>query len=195
MCESGGTADALVSGTSDFGHEGSNPSFRTNDMPVWRKWQTQWLQVPPPSGVPVRGRGPAPFDAKWRNFGRRTGMRGRRPSGREGSSPFFATNIMPDGAGARGRLCPSLAPIVTEVRFHYGVCAGRRHPLQGSRGGFESHILHQHGRLAERPKAPVSKTGGPQGSVGSNPTPTSNMDVWLRGRRRPLGKRVNRKVP
>jgi hypothetical protein len=29
--------------------------------------------------------------------------------------------------------------------------------------------------------APVLKTDGPQGSVGSNPTPSSNLVVWLRG--------------
>lgn len=51
------------------------------------------------------------------------------------------------------------------------------------------------GALAERPIAPVSKTGLPQGNVGSNPTRSASLDSWVSGLNHLLGKQTNRKVP
>lgn len=39
----------------------------------------------------------------------------------------------------------------------------------------------KYGEVAERPKAPVLKTGAPQGAVGSIPTLSSSMEAWLSG--------------
>lgn len=179
---------------------------RHQDDAMWRIWQTRWHERPVSSDGWVRL---PPSRPTPRSEARRSAaLIGRRVLICRRLAP--ALGCVPGGLGSNPSGSTIYGPLAHSVEHLFckqgvvgsnptrstntGYAQGRRHPLQGRRDGFESHILHQHGRLAERPKAPDSKSGGPQGSVGSTPTPASNKDVWLRGRKRSLGKRVDRKV-
>jgi hypothetical protein len=52
-----------------------------------------------------------------------------------------------------------------------------------------------YGRVAERLKAPVLKTGEVQASVGSNPTPSAITESWLSGLKHLTANETNQKVP